>query len=306
MPAWAYYRNERIRHAAATATLLSLEKGIEVIAHLSDLASTISFKEGYRAKMAPAKIDRVGMIVNLRQRGWSYYHHRYPGTGRPCITLDRNALNLCVIVHEWAHHSSRRLHEAYINNLRTTTGSSAGAVRYRFHDSYHRELVDWGIAQTNIWLNTKKETDLKATLDSLTTWSERECRKAACHDSETFPKVELVKNTDGTTTAKPVLPIVVIHFPKPEVKPILDMLGTILSQPPVTPEVKKLVDSIEYKLDNPREAFYRSLPDYCNCPKCGKDLLKSEFGVRVVKRDSGGVPTKMLRQSWCSTCRSKR
>jgi rubredoxin len=49
--------------------------------------------------------------------------------------------------------------------------------------------------------------------------------------------------------------------------------------------------------------FFNSLPAMHWCPKCGVIKPKEDFGVRVMARDSAGLPVKMARQSYCRKCR---
>ena len=44
------------------------------------------------------------------------------------------------------------------------------------------------------------------------------------------------------------------------------------------------------------------------CPgTCQADCgTKTEYGLRVMARDRAGVPTRVVSQSWCATCRSSK
>jgi hypothetical protein len=58
----------------------------------------------------------------------------------------------------------------------------------------------------------------------------------------------------------------------------------------------------EVKAD-PVAAFYKTLPDFLTCPHCNGTKPKSDFGVRVMKKDAEGNPAVIRRQSWCRGCR---
>lgn len=49
--------------------------------------------------------------------------------------------------------------------------------------------------------------------------------------------------------------------------------------------------------------FYDSLPEKLTCPCCHAHIPKRNFGVRVMKRDSLGIPVIIRRQSYCKACR---
>lgn len=49
--------------------------------------------------------------------------------------------------------------------------------------------------------------------------------------------------------------------------------------------------------------FYDSLPEKLTCPCCNAHIPKRNFGVRVMKRDTLGVPVIIRRQSYCKACR---
>ena len=66
---------------------------------------------------------------------------------------------------------------------------------------------------------------------------------------------------------------------------------------------KKAVSKRKYRIDLRARAF-RALPDRIKCPHCTAVQAKAEYGVRVVKRDGRGMPLKVVRQSWCQTCRN--
>lgn len=51
------------------------------------------------------------------------------------------------------------------------------------------------------------------------------------------------------------------------------------------------------------QATFDALPNWLMCPKCLREKVKALFGVRVVKRDAAGTPTKVIRQSYCRHCR---
>ena len=280
MAAWIYYREERERHSVAGAINVDLDRAIALIDHLSDLASVTEFKEGYRAQMGKTFIDRVALVINPRQRGWSYYYHRYGKRGPhlmcPLITMDTNAMNVRVIVHEWAHHASRRLYEArnrYLHerNLRLP--------KYRYHDDYHRELVDWGIEAAGKFLGV-----------AVTKPEAQPLFNVPPEPEDGIYRVAAEHTTEIHTTDRENRPVVVAVLPK--------FTSVTLPAFGYCPPVPVIL--------SPVETFFRSLPDYLDCPHCGKTLLKVEFGVRVMKRDEADNPIKMAPQSYCRSCRSKK
>lgn len=50
-------------------------------------------------------------------------------------------------------------------------------------------------------------------------------------------------------------------------------------------------------------SFFASLPEKLTCPCCSATLPKSNFGVRVMKKNAHGLPIQMRRQSYCRACR---
>lgn len=51
------------------------------------------------------------------------------------------------------------------------------------------------------------------------------------------------------------------------------------------------------------EEFMASLPDILVCPKCNAKKSKHEFGIRVPRDKTTGVPVRPVRQSYCKPCR---
>lgn len=62
------------------------------------------------------------------------------------------------------------------------------------------------------------------------------------------------------------------------------------------PKTEKLAEAL-------LAAAYEKLPARMPCPKCKKTRSKSQFGLRVMTRDSRGIPMKTARQSYCVSCR---
>jgi len=52
------------------------------------------------------------------------------------------------------------------------------------------------------------------------------------------------------------------------------------------------------------DTAYALLPEYCHCPKCAMNKPKKDFGMRVMTRGEGGIPTSVRRQSYCQSCRT--
>lgn len=63
--------------------------------------------------------------------------------------------------------------------------------------------------------------------------------------------------------------------------------------------------AIEKKTQALRAAAMRALPKLITCPKCKRRRPRDAYGVRVMARDDQGVPTRIARQSYCSTCRGR-
>lgn len=51
------------------------------------------------------------------------------------------------------------------------------------------------------------------------------------------------------------------------------------------------------------DEFMASLPPELECPKCGAKKSKHEFGIRVPRDKTTGVPIRAVRQSYCKPCR---
>lgn len=51
------------------------------------------------------------------------------------------------------------------------------------------------------------------------------------------------------------------------------------------------------------ESAFAALPELHICPRCDQLKSKTEFGMRVVKKDVNGSPLKAVRQSYCRDCR---
>ncbi len=81
-------------------------------------------------------------------------------------------------------------------------------------------------------------------------------------------------------------------------------------------EIQGTVVAYQFKIDKglaadvnpvipvgPIQAAFDALPDALTCPKCAREKHKSHFGVRVMSRDAANVPTKIVRQSYCRSCR---
>jgi hypothetical protein len=55
-----------------------------------------------------------------------------------------------------------------------------------------------------------------------------------------------------------------------------------------------------------REKFIETLPVTAMCPKCSTVRHRTDFGVRIMKKDARGLPLSLLRQSYCKTCRKEK
>jgi hypothetical protein len=53
------------------------------------------------------------------------------------------------------------------------------------------------------------------------------------------------------------------------------------------------------------EECYAALPEKLNCGTCRTEQPKEEFGVRVPRRKSDGMPYRAGPQSRCRTCRKQ-
>lgn len=51
---------------------------------------------------------------------------------------------------------------------------------------------------------------------------------------------------------------------------------------------------------------FDNLPSILSCPGCKTDKSKTEFGIRVPRRKSDGMPLKACRQSYCNPCRKPK
>jgi hypothetical protein len=51
------------------------------------------------------------------------------------------------------------------------------------------------------------------------------------------------------------------------------------------------------------DEFMASLPDVLKCPKCDAVKSKHEFGIRVPRDKTTGIPIRAVRQSYCKPCR---
>jgi hypothetical protein len=63
--------------------------------------------------------------------------------------------------------------------------------------------------------------------------------------------------------------------------------------------------AIEQKTEELRAAAMKRLPKRLTCPKCRKSRTKDHFGLRITARDASGLPTRIVRQSYCSSCRAR-
>jgi hypothetical protein len=61
--------------------------------------------------------------------------------------------------------------------------------------------------------------------------------------------------------------------------------------------------AIEKKVEALLATAFEKLPKRLKCPKCKRSRTKDRFGLRGMARDANGVPTKVTRQSYCSSCR---
>lgn len=63
--------------------------------------------------------------------------------------------------------------------------------------------------------------------------------------------------------------------------------------------------AVEKKAEALHAVAMKALPERLTCPKCGKTRAKAQFGLRVMARDAKGLPTRIARQSYCSSCRGR-
>jgi len=52
--------------------------------------------------------------------------------------------------------------------------------------------------------------------------------------------------------------------------------------------------------------FLQTLPDSLHCTKCNLHVPRAKVGIRIMIKDVHGLPTKILRQSYCANCRVKK
>lgn len=66
-----------------------------------------------------------------------------------------------------------------------------------------------------------------------------------------------------------------------------------------------MTTATEKKIAKALAATLKVLPQRAKCPKCKKaKSVATGFGLRVMSRDSKGIPTRVARQSYCKTCRA--
>lgn len=73
--------------------------------------------------------------------------------------------------------------------------------------------------------------------------------------------------------------------------------------PAVSRHLQVTMTITDKKADAILAKAFHDLPKRLTCPKCRRSRAKKEFGLRVMQRDSGGVPVRVRAQSWCRQCR---
>jgi hypothetical protein len=87
----------------------------------------------------------------------------------------------------------------------------------------------------------------------------------------------------------------------PTLSPAVAVPPAVQTEPQMTTATKKSPKMT--KAMQIVKAAFAALPQRLTCPKCKQTRLKEMFGMRVMKRDSKGIPTRVIRQSHCRDCR---
>jgi len=111
---------------------------------------------------------------------------------------------------------------------------------------------------------------------------------------------------EGVEVLKKALPQYFAETPEAEVaRDELKLQELLRTGTPAPVTTSVLVSTLVHTPDSKDvvQKFFETLPEKLTCPCCKAHIPKQNFGVRVMKRDANGVPTKMRAQSWCRACR---